>query len=149
MSNQLEALKFFNKLTNTKNDLINLDLLTSAQRVRFLVWAENNSFDIQSVGAQLGKIHTQSIASERYNLSKSAISVGIDLQEISELFPEGSQRPRDLKSDDTILKIFTSAEISYAEAQINPFETLTGIFSAKEALIKAGCIPNNVKCLKN
>ena len=50
----------------------------------------------------------------------------------------------DLKSEESILKIFALKEIAYAENKPDPYMTLTGIFCAKEAIIKASEGLNNI-----
>lgn len=67
--------------------------------------------------------------------STSNISgVGVDIQQISELFPEQTISP---KSDATLTAIFSLQELSYAEGADNSRQTLAGIFAAKEAIIKS------------
>ena len=46
-------------------------------------------------------------------------------------------------SDETLLKIFTLKEIYYAENKPDPYLTLTGIYCAKEAIIKASSLKTN------
>lgn len=64
--------------------------------------------------------------------------VGIDIQRINELFPDGL--PIGPKSDPELTSIFTMIELSYAQTKNNPIETLTGIFCVKEAIIKCSNI---------
>jgi hypothetical protein len=51
-----------------------------------------------------------------------------------ELFPLGL--PSDPKDDPELLALYTFKELSYAQSKPNPLQTLAGLFSAKEAIIK-------------
>jgi len=44
----------------------------------------------------------------------------------------------DLKSDPEFLKVFSLNEIAFAETKSDPLSSLSGIFAAKEAILKAG-----------
>jgi phosphopantetheine--protein transferase-like protein len=79
------------------------------------------------------------------NTSDALTGIGIDIQEVNELFPN---TVLDLKSNEEITSIFSQQEIAYAETKINPLQTLTGIFSAKEAIFKTGYINNLDNYLK-
>ncbi len=61
------------------------------------------------------------------------LALGVDIQSISELFPE---HVSDFKADPQLKGIFTLRELSYAEAKADPYQTLTGLFAAKEAIMK-------------
>ncbi len=62
-----------------------------------------------------------------------SLALGVDIQSISELFPE---HVSDFKADPQLTAIFTLRELSYAEAKPDPYQTLTGLFAAKEAIMK-------------
>jgi NAD(P)H-hydrate epimerase len=64
------------------------------------------------------------------------IGLGVDIQRINELFPD--ELPEDLKSDLHLGEIFSQRELSYAASKPNPRQTLAGIYSAKEAIVKSG-----------
>jgi phosphopantetheine--protein transferase-like protein len=64
--------------------------------------------------------------------------IGIDIQRIDELFaPSDAFDP---KASTELKAIFTPREISYAQSRAEPFDTLAGLFAAKEALRK--CHPS-------
>lgn len=148
------------KLTAYLSNLLNRDIgiddafsLSSAQRARLLAWMSTNGYAVTSdkmarvvtvrqltnVPAQIAqhqqpKIHE---SSDRQHLKElPVVSMGIDLQNVCELFPDGL--PSDPKDSPELKKIFTLKELSYAQAHKSPREALTGIFSAKEAVLKAG-----------
>lgn len=148
------------KLTAYLSNLLNRDIgtddafsLSSAQRARLFAWMSTNGFAVTSdamagvvtvrqltnVPAQIAqhqqpKIHQ---SSDRQHLKElPMVSMGIDLQSVSELFPDGL--PSDPKDSPELKKIFTLKELSYAQAHKSPLEALTGIFSAKEAVLKTG-----------
>lgn len=142
MSSYSEALEFFNRMTGKTADQINISDLSSAQRARFVSWCSEQCLSIESLenGAEVPvtqvKANIPIVTTARSNsvFGAGSSGVGVDIQDISELFPEDLG---DFKSNDRLLKIFTSKEISYAEMKKNPEDTLAGIFSAKEAVFKA------------
>lgn len=58
--------------------------------------------------------------------------LGIDLVDVNELRASAERQP-----DRYLHRIFTSAEIAYAESQADPFQCLAGKLAAKEACMKA------------
>lgn len=86
------------------------------------------------------KVEQEVIKGDFMRATKS--SIGIDIQHIDELFPNGL--PTDPKADEGLTQIFTLKELSYAQSKDNPKQTLTGIFCAKEAIQK---ISNHPNCL--
>jgi len=158
MVNKLNnALEFFSKLTNAKLDADTAISLSSAQKSRAYAWLEVNKIPFQeqlihkkfSLNSLLNishEIDENNISSHEENTPKFMPpnnaayfgQVGIDIQRIDELFPKGV--PSDLKSDSELKLIFTSRELTYAEGKENTEATLTGIFAAKEAILKTGFV---------
>jgi phosphopantetheinyl transferase (holo-ACP synthase) len=66
------------------------------------------------------------------------LQIGIDIQRIDELF--AATDALDPKASAELKAIFTLREISYAQSRPEVFDTLAGLFAAKEALRK--CDPN-------
>ena len=152
----LEVVDFFSRFLNKSVNLNSEITLTSAQRIRVHGWLSHNQVDFNEqilskkftisdlIGGNIGQIEkldeaklsegrSQAVASPRGN---QGLSVGIDIQSISELFPNGIGI--DPKSEQELSKIFTQKELSYAQSKHDQQSTLAGIFGAKEALIKAG-----------
>lgn len=132
----------------TDNDIYELEeiSLTSAQKSRIASWCEANGIEIPNLNnknfwknpikSDLRKNTTMKPFSS--NISNAPI-VGIDIQKISEFFPEKTQFT---KNDESLLSIFTKKELSYAESKLAPRETLVGIFAAKESIFKCSNIIN-------
>ena len=138
--------EFLEALLNRKIQDEDMVKLTSAQVARFAMWAGRNGLDLD-----LSRIKQEftlnSLTASSQNAERSLTSVtklnqvqkpgivriGNDIQSIEELFPEAEQLSS-IKLDE----IFTSYETSYANNMDNPKATLTGIFSLKESLVKAG-----------
>ena len=78
------------------------------------------------------KVQKKTPTDDPISLKRS--SIGIDLQQIDELFPNAL--PIDPKEDKGLTQIFTFKELSYAQSKNNPKQTLAGIFCAKEAILK-------------
>lgn len=143
--------KFLNKSILPSTEVY----LSSAQRARFYDWLIINGLsfkeDLLMGGFSVDKLlnlnsTTESIKikqhHEQYNSFNTLSlynSIGVDIQKISELFPDGL--PLDPKGDKELTNIFTLKELSYAQSKAFPLETLTGIFAAKEAVIK--CLGTN------
>ena len=68
------------------------------------------------------------------SLDMGSLQIGIDIQRVDELFPQGLSS--DPKADQELTQIFTVKELSYAQSKVDPAVTLTGIFCAKEAIQK-------------
>ena len=133
--------EFVRNLTGNNEDL-DISKLSSAQKARLIAWADTNGVSLNLEDAsisQLSTFTTPSITEHKLTTS-SELSVGVDIQSRSELFPKNI---RDLKSSEEILKIFTLREIAYAENKPDPYQTLTGLFAAKEAIIKANNFSSN------
>jgi phosphopantetheinyl transferase (holo-ACP synthase) len=144
---------YLSKLLNLPIDKSSRVRLSSAQRIRLFNWlkSSNYQFDVGLLNAEFsvemlcestrlaeggpassGEAESGEI--KDFDLHPSAI--GIDIQSVSELFPAGLSS--DPKSDLDLLEIFTLKELSYAQSKLSPQDTLTGIFAAKEAIIKCG-----------
>ena len=145
---QAKVEKYLSKLTG-KSGKISIESLSSAQRARFFSWASVEKIEIDGFEKflrdnvnQLGSPGTSSndLLSIPIEKQSSILSIGVDLQSKTEMFPD---QILDLKSDETLLKIFTLKEISYAENKADPYLTLTGIFCAKESIIEASSLQTN------
>ncbi len=116
--------------------------LTSGQKARYFAWCQANDLEFR-LGRD-GDEDPVSVPSSDYSLPSSATSdggsssaiygVGVDIQQISELFPEPIASP---KSDSSLAEIFSLRELSYAEGADDARQTLSGLFAAKEAIVKA------------
>ena len=158
------AVNYFSKLLNSSIDQDSVISLSSGQRSRAHAWlkAKNYNFDEEvlrlrsafSVNQLLRSVRDASLTSTSLFAEKDGYSInfekadldpsdfiGIDIQSITELFPEGLSS--DPKSDPELLGIFTFKELSYAQARHNPIQTLTGLFAAKEAILK--CVEKEIK----
>ena len=140
---------FIKNLTGKEG--LSLSNLSSAQKARAIAWARESGVSVDEVNKSnpvekdSSVEWSSSIHGATATSSRSAM-VGIDMQSISEFFPVNID---DLKSDKSLLEIFTMAEIAYAESKDNPLKHLTGIFSLKEAIIKAsGVIVNDLSTLE-
>lgn len=134
MDGKLNQLEYFKKLSGSQEDIIDLNLLTSAQQARFISWSKENGFVIKNK-ENANALKEVSSFNPLPKFDNNEIKVGFDLQNIEELFPK---KINDFKSDNFVKEIFTIREISYAETRSKPIETLAGIFAAKEAIIKTG-----------
>jgi hypothetical protein len=125
------AINYFSKLLNSSVNENTLISLSSGQSARAFAWlkANNISFNDQrlsskfSINDLLGgtenlksssstqpkqEIHSSNIQTRSLGTS---FSIGVDIQSISELFPEGLLG--DPKSDPELLGIYTLKELSY------------------------------------
>ena len=151
MSMKLNLLEsYFSKLLNKPIDENSVIKLSSGQRVRANAWLNDNNFKVAksildssfSIAGLIETFETPRLENESKKMSKlvhekggqNIYSVGIDIQSISELFPDGI--PQDPKSDSELLAMFTLKELSYAQSRTDPMQTLAGIFAAKEAVLK-------------
>lgn len=148
------AINYFSKLLNSTVDENTVIRLSSGQSARAFAWLEANKFSINDLKLSTGfsindllgitedlkssssiqpkqEIHSADI--QMVALGASTL-IGIDIQSISELFPEGLSD--DPKSDPELLAIYTLKELSYAQSRPDPAQTLTGLFAAKEAILK-------------
>ena len=130
-----EILNRFNLILGEESMAVNLEKLSSAQKARFISWLRENNFDIPKTTG--GIVDGSKSTNESELIDEGTVNrenlIGIDIQFISELFP---QKANDLKSDPELMQIFTRREIAFAETKHQPIETLSGIFAAKEAIIK-------------
>lgn len=145
---QEKVINYLSRLTG-KSGEISIKSLSSAQRARFFSWASVERIEIDGLDKFLGGNVNQSGSPDTSSNGHLSIpienqslilSIGVDLQSKTEMFPD---QTLDLKSDETLLKIFTLKEISYAENKTDPYLTLTGIFCAKESIIKASSLKTN------
>jgi len=155
-----DSIKYLTILLNRPVNESTLITLTSAQKSRFHSWLTEKQINFDD--SRLIKQFTLAElldSSNNPNASSSAKSdaapvnnrhndfiatsaVGIDIQNIDEIFPEAL--PSDLKADQTLASIFTPKELSYAASKDNPRQTLAGIFAAKEAILKASNFVRNL-----
>ena len=149
---QTLAINYFSKLLNLSLDKNTLITLSSGQSARAHAWLMANHFDISKVDLRGGFTissfseeeegkgeqtqPTKNIPPVNANELSTSVSnsIGIDIQSISELFPQGLSN--DPKSESELLAIYTLNELSYAQSKPDPLQTLTGIFAAKEAILK-------------
>ena len=145
-------MNYFSRLLNSSVDEFTLIRLSSGQSARAYVWLLANNFNASNIDFRGGFTIASLLGREEINKPHShppknivfnnAIEltpstrtiIGIDIQSVSELFPQGISS--DPKSEGELLAIFTINELSYAQSKIDPLQTLTGIFSAKEAILK-------------
>jgi phosphopantetheinyl transferase (holo-ACP synthase) len=123
--------------------------LTSAQRARLLSWGDQNGFKLDlkqlqghfrisdltgrhSSGSSAGNLDLFS-PSARSKADAAKSRIGIDIQSISEMFPGSSEIDYS-----QIASIYSMYEIEFSKRSNSPKATLTGLFSLKESLLKAG-----------
>jgi phosphopantetheine--protein transferase-like protein len=114
---------------------LTLSQLTSAQKARAIAWARDSGVEID--GGLTPVVENENISAHdgnSYESVPSQVKTGIDIQSIKEFFPLPID---DLKSDKSLLNIFTMSEMSYAESKAEPLTHLTGMFALKEAIMKA------------
>ncbi len=147
--------KLINRCINERTEIS----LSSAQRARVHAWLTINSIMIDDrilskkftiidlLRSTPNDYSQQERCTPSINLQPPPIdgtlSLGIDIQRVDELFPNGLSN--DPKSDAELTIVFTLHELSYAQLQDNPLQTLTGIFCIKEAVKK--CSRENLKFL--
>ena len=128
--------------------------LSSAQKSRLHGWLIKNdiSFNEHVLSGKftvnqllLGVIReaepqrrSQSGVSSLAPLGMGDFQIGIDIQRLDELFPQGLSS--DPKTDQGLTQIFTIKELSYAQSKPDPEVTLAGIYCAKEAIQKTSNI---------
>jgi phosphopantetheinyl transferase (holo-ACP synthase) len=158
MSTQI-TLEYLSKLLNKPMTEEVEVMLSSAQKARVHGWLINNDISFKesvlngkftinqllSSGSN-GIVHIQpsslNHSSPLAQLDVGNAQIGIDIQRVDELFPQGLSF--DPKSDKELIQIFTTKELSYAQAKVDPEVTLTGIFCAKEAIQKASRVTKNL-----
>ena len=115
-------LERFNLISGVQHTSVDINLLSSAQRARFLSWAVENNINVEE---RKNIETTQSLKIDDYldhNINPGG--VGIDVQYSSEFFQNDSI---DLKTNDEITSLFSQKEIAYAETRIDPKLTLVGL----------------------
>ena len=141
--NDIERLNEFVRNLTGRNENLELSNLSSAQKARVIAWADTNGISLNSgsISSKVPSAAPPTMNSHEISFSTEQ-SIGIDIQSCNELFPE---KVKDLKSSDELLKIFTLRELAYAENKPETYTTLTGLFAAKEAIIKANnLLPNKL-----
>lgn len=148
-------IEFLERLLNISLTLNETIKLTSAQRARFLAWCDSNSlkfdqdrfirpFTVSSLFEDVSNVSSNRNLESRErrkieNLFESGSGIGIDLQSISEMFPSSIAI-----NFEELSSLFTTYELEFARNSNQPGATLTGIFSLKESLIKAGAEHSNL-----
>ena len=157
---------YFSKLVNLPIDDNTIIKLSSGQSARAHAWLISNNIRYDSLnlggGFTISQLKTAGWAevpsqdelapysSNAKILPQLNEAIGIDIQSISELFPDGLVS--DPKSDGELLSIFTARELSYSQSKVDSMQTLTGIFAAKEAILKCSEIKiafNELEILPN
>jgi phosphopantetheinyl transferase (holo-ACP synthase) len=144
------VISYFAKLLNEEIQDTTIIKLSSGQRIRAQAWLKDrglisNSLKIEkgfTVSELFENLNSQSLDSGNNHVPNKSISppsasklqVGVDIQSISEIFPCGL--PSDPKNDPEMLAMYSMRELSYAQSKPNPTSTLTGLFAAKEAILK-------------
>jgi len=147
------AKNYFSKLLNSTIDENTVIKLSSGQSARAHTWLKSNNFNVdnlslgngftieQLIGGGASKVIDKNYGKTNKNQATNLRqyvplngSIGVDIQNIKELFPAGI--PLDPKSDAELLGIFTIKELSYSQSRAHPLQTLTGLFAAKEAIQK-------------
>jgi len=148
-----DAVEYFSKLLNQEINSNSILKLSSAQKARAFVWLTKYKLNTEILSYKLGfkiediykslNIIDDNIISDKKIKTNAINTIGIDIQNIDEMFPDGF--PIDPKLDIDLQNIFTIKELSYAQAQPLPQQTLAGIFAAKEAIKKCNNNYNNLK----
>jgi phosphopantetheine--protein transferase-like protein len=148
------AINYFSKLLNSTVDENTIISLSSGQRARAFAWLKENNlslndrklssgFCVNDLLGITGDLKSSSPIQHKREIHSADIqmpalgasaSIGVDIQSVSELFPEALSD--DPKSDPELLAIYTRKELSYAQSRLDPAQTLTGLFAAKEAILK-------------
>jgi len=152
------AKEYFSKLLNTSLEIDTVIKLSSGQAARAYTWLKDNNYYVDLINLSEGfKIQQLNSGKESELFTKKQKIpdgnhtninfiennfIGVDIQYISELFPNGM--PLDPKTDKELLGIFTIRELSYAQSKSNSMQTLTGMFAAKEAIIKCSYNKKNL-----
>ena len=144
-----ERSEFLSRLLDRRVDWREDLKLTSGQKARYFAWCDKNRVEYllgpgtneESSTSHVADVSTIAYLSPHHadaHTVGSIAGIGVDIQQISELFPQDLSAP---KADESLTSIFSLKELSYAESSSDIRQTLTGIFAAKEAIIKA--CPNN------
>jgi len=101
----------------------------------------NDYWQIKNFGELLKNINGITVVDNHLSVSSahpvesvenSFVNIGIDLEESSNL-----PRVSDFREDTFYQDNFTSEEIAYCSLQSDPYASFTGLFAAKEAIVKA------------
>jgi phosphopantetheine--protein transferase-like protein len=140
--NDIERINEFVRNLTGRNEDFDISKLSSAQKARVIAWADTKGISLPLEDDPRAQATSPAVPTTNNNKfsNQADLSVGIDIQSRSELFPESI---KDLKSSEELLRIFTLREIAYAENKPDPYQTLTGLFAAKEAVIKANNLSLN------
>jgi phosphopantetheine--protein transferase-like protein len=147
--------EIINFLSTLLNRPITADMpirLSSAQRARFNAWLHSRGYpladsqlkgdfilqklNLSANGCEKAIYPVKEHHSEGENEFKGCI--GIDLQSVDEI--SNGINVHDFKSDETLIRMFTDRELSYAQTKPNAVETLAGLWAAKEAIRKCADI---------
>ena len=137
---------FISRLLNRPVRTDEMLSLSSSQRARVQAWCAEHHIQCpnlrqpislsQFTGQAEAPVSAEATASDdapATGAPAGPLALGVDIQSVSELFPEHIS---DFKADPQLTGIFTLRELSYAEAKADPYQTLTGLFAAKEAIMK-------------
>lgn len=140
--NDIERINEFVRNLTGRNEDFDISKLSSAQKARVIAWADTKGISLTLEDEPRAQATSPAVPTTNKNKfsNQTELSVGIDIQSRSELFPESI---KDLKSSEELLRIFTLREIAYAENKPDSYQTLTGLFAAKEAIIKANNLSLN------
>jgi phosphopantetheinyl transferase (holo-ACP synthase) len=138
-----KMITYISQLINKQVDLDTELALSSAQRARLISWCLENNIDIDTNSFKgrfrLSHLNSETVALDRspkrmnQRSSAAAPTIGIDIQAVQEF-----ELKQNMLNSESWESIFTKYELRYAESSQNFLETLVGIFTGKEALIKAG-----------
>jgi phosphopantetheinyl transferase (holo-ACP synthase) len=133
-----EVLDFYRQLSGLDISGVDLKRLSSAKRARFISFCRSKGIDPSVYqGGDTPVTKDNSVTGQSDKVVEFNISggIGLDMVAVDELFPTEVE---DLKGDPSVTGIFDLREIAYAETRPNVYETLAGIFAAKEAIVKTG-----------
>ena len=112
--------------------------LSSAQKSRVASWCDANNIetpDLNNTSFWKSSINNKKNPKPQIEFNSnnfSGLSSGVDIQKITEFFPDIEDFS---KNDKNLLGIFTKTELSYAESKSNTRETLAGIFCCQRVNI--------------
>ncbi|MEM7100816.1 MAG: 4'-phosphopantetheinyl transferase superfamily protein [Pseudomonadota bacterium] len=149
----MTLLEYLTELTGQSVSMSTSLRLTSGQRARLAIWAEQNNVLINrevirrssfSPAALIEAITDgeaitvpPAVSSDLAGPDAPRMAVhpglGIDIQSVAEIIPEADG----FKDSDELKGLFSLREISYAETRPDPRETLAGLYAAKEAIKKS------------
>lgn len=134
-----EVLDFYKQLSGLDTSVVDLKRLSSAKRARFISFCRSKGVDPHIFQGGENLDVRQNFAAKQTDevIELELGGLGLDMVAVAELFPTEIE---DLKADPSVKGIFALREIAYAETKVNTYETLAGIFAAKEAIVKTGCL---------